>query len=78
MACPFCSYGVIKKLKKIEGQQDLHINIQGGYATFNVPGDNPPSRKKLNKLIKEAGFKARKITFSDHPFEKQKNKNSNQ
>lgn len=75
MACPFCSYGVIKKLKKIEGQQDLYIDVQKGYATFSIPADNKPTREKLNNIIEEAGFEARKITFSDQPFENTKKKN---
>jgi len=72
LACPFCAYGLEKKLKKIEGQQDLFIEIQEGYATFNVPAGSEITKEKLNKIVEDAGFTARKATFSDKPFEKQK------
>lgn len=72
LACPFCAYGLEKKLKKIEGQQDLFIEIQGGYATFNVPAGSEITKEKLNKIVKDAGFTARKVAFSDTPFEKPK------
>ncbi|MFB6307517.1 MAG: heavy-metal-associated domain-containing protein [Flavobacteriales bacterium] len=72
LACPFCAYGLEKKLKKIEGQKDLFIEIQEGYATFNVPADNEITKEKLNKIVEDAGFTARKVTFSDKPFDKLK------
>ncbi len=72
LACPFCAYGLEKKLKKIEGQQDLFIDIQEGFATFNVPADSKITKEKLSKIVKDAGFKARKVVFSDKPFAKTK------
>ncbi len=72
LACPFCAYGLEKKLKNIEGQKDVSIDIDKGYATFNVPANRKTSKEKLNKIVEEAGFTARKVTFSEDPFEKTK------
>lgn len=68
LACPFCAYGLEKKIKKIEGAKDLFIEINEGYITFSVPTSNKPSEEALQKLVKEAGFKARDITYSERPF----------
>lgn len=68
LACPFCAYGLEKKLKKIEGVSDVFIEIQNGFATFNIPAAKIPSQESLTKIVEDAGFKARKVTFSEQPF----------
>ena len=68
LACPFCAYGLEKKLKKIEGVKNLNIELQQGQATFSVPMSKIPTKESLIKIVSDAGFKARKVTFSDHPF----------
>ncbi|MFB6257387.1 MAG: heavy-metal-associated domain-containing protein [Flavobacteriales bacterium] len=69
LACPFCAYGLEKKLKKVEGQKDLYIDVQGGYARFSVPKGKKPSKEALKKRVKKAGFEAKKVRFSEDPFE---------
>ena len=68
LACPFCAYGLEKKIKKIEGASGLFIEINEGYITFSVPNKKKPGEATLKKLVKEAGFKAREINFSEKPF----------
>ncbi|MFV2008131.1 MAG: heavy-metal-associated domain-containing protein, partial [Longimicrobiales bacterium] len=34
MSCPFCAYGVEKKLKKLDGVADLEIVLETGLATL--------------------------------------------
>lgn len=71
LACPFCAYGLEKNLRNnIEGLDDLYINIENGYVTFSFPKQDKLKNKKLEDIIEEAGFKARKISFSDKPFPK--------
>lgn len=68
LACPFCAYGLEKKLKDLDGQKDLHIDIQGGYATFNLPGDTEVTKKDIEEIVKDAGFEARKVVFRKEAF----------
>ncbi len=68
LACPFCAYGLEKKIKKIDGAKDLFIEINEGYVTFSVPTSKKPKDEALLKLVKEAGFEARNITYSAKPF----------
>lgn len=70
LSCPFCAYGLEKNLKKLKGAKDVFISVEGGYTTFNVPKDKQPTEDELKKIVKDAGFTAREITFSDKPFAK--------
>jgi len=72
MACPFCAYGLEKKIKKIDGASDLYIDINEGFITFSVPSNKKPTEEALNKVVKEAGFKIREIEYSSTPFELKK------
>ena len=68
LACPFCAYGLEKKIKKIDGTKDLFIEINEGYIAFSVPTLKKPTEEALLKVVKEAGFKARDINYSEKPF----------
>lgn len=79
MACPFCAYGLEKKIRKVDGSSDYYVDINKGYITFNVPRDKKPTEIFLKKLVKEAGFEARKITYSSVPIKRDgKENNGNQ
>jgi copper chaperone CopZ len=73
MACPFCAYGLEKKIKKIDGASDLFIEINEGYISFSVKSDKVPSEDDLKTIVKEAGFFARKIEISQTPFKQDTN-----
>ena len=70
LSCPFCAYGLEKNLKKVEGVKDVFISVEGGFATFNVPKDHQLTEDELKKIVKDAGFTAREVSFSDKPFVK--------
>lgn len=68
LSCPFCAYGLEKKLKKIPGATDIYINIKEGFSTIKTPVESKPSEEKLIEVVKEAGFSPRSILFSEKPF----------
>ena len=68
MACPFCAYGLEKKIKKIDGVADFFVEINKGYITFSVPANKKPRETELKKIVKEAGFFAKIIEFSNSAF----------
>jgi len=70
LSCPFCAYGLEKNLKKVDGAKDVYISVKEGYTTFVVPGDSQPSEDTLTKIVEDAGFTARKISYSETPFVK--------
>ena len=61
LACPFCAYGLEKKLKKLPGAANVHIELNEGRAAFDVasgvllPGP-------IRDAVRDAGFTARNIT----------------
>lgn len=73
MACPFCAYGLEKKIKKIDSSGDFFVEINEGFISFSVTSDKIPSDDDLKIIVKEAGFFARKIEISQTPFKQDKN-----
>ncbi len=71
MACAFCAYGMERKLKKIDGVENLKTDIKKGLIYFTTPSTKIPSRAILAKTIIDAGFTAGKIEFSMEPFDKE-------
>ncbi len=68
LSCPFCAYGLEKKLKKIDGQKNLHIALEEGLVTLDVPADKKPDPETIRKIVTDAGFTAKEIKFSTTPF----------
>lgn len=59
MACPFCAYGIEKKLKDIEGVEELTIRIKDGEV--DVPVDKAVTPAQIQTAIKKAGFELRDL-----------------
>ncbi|MBL4756039.1 MAG: heavy-metal-associated domain-containing protein [Flavobacteriales bacterium] len=68
LSCPFCAYGLEKKLKDISGSKDVSIELEAGEATLSVLKDQQPTKEEVEAVVNEAGFTPREITFSDKPF----------
>ncbi len=67
LSCPFCAYGLEKKLKKIEGISNLKIDIEIGQATFDLAKGKDLANDDLKKIITDAGFTPGKITYNKIP-----------
>jgi len=63
LACPFCAYGLEKKLKDYEGIQNLKIMVDEGFATFHYPYGKIPDIDDLKKRVKKGGFTPRDISI---------------
>lgn len=68
LSCPFCAYGLEKKLKKIETVSNIEIYLEKGIAVFSVAKDKKPTKEILEKIVTEAGFTPNGIAFSEHAF----------
>ena len=70
MSCPFCAYGVQQKLQRLEGVEDLEVELSTGLATLTLTEEADISNELLQETVKVAGFEVAKIvrTFeSDYP-----------
>lgn len=61
LSCPFCAYGLEKKLKSIEGVDKLEIKVNDGLAILYLKEGAEIPESVLRKKVKEAGFTPREI-----------------
>ncbi len=60
LACPFCAYGLEKKLKKLPGVANVQIELNTGWASFDVlSGVLLP--EPVQAAVRDAGFTPRDI-----------------
>lgn len=64
MSCPFCAYGVEQKLKRLEGVEELDVDLAPGIATLTMEEDADVSNQKLKDTVDDAGFEAAAIVRS--------------
>lgn len=65
LACPYCAYGIEKKLKKIEGVKKIDIDLDNGRVMVRVSKNTTLSEPQMKKLFKDAGFTYRSMTKKD-------------
>jgi mercuric ion binding protein len=61
LACPYCAYGVEKKLKKIEGVEAIDVDLDRGLVTVEVREGVRLTDEQMTRLFKEAGFTFRSM-----------------
>ncbi len=61
MSCPFCAYGVQQKLQRLEGVEDLKVELSTGLATLTLEQDVDVPNDLLLETVKDAGFEVAKI-----------------
>jgi len=59
LACPFCAYGVEKKLKSVKGVKSLEISINKGEAIVTLEDGATFTEDQTRQLIGDAGFALR-------------------
>lgn len=70
MSCPFCAYGVEQKLKRLDGVEDLEVELKTGITTLSLADGADISNETLKETVEEAGFKVAEIRRSfesEHP-----------
>jgi copper chaperone CopZ len=64
LACPFCAYGLEKKLKDIKGVGDIEINVDKGIAILQNKQGESIELERIESTVEDAGFTPRKLTAS--------------
>lgn len=58
MACPFCAFGIEKRLKKVPGVGSIDIDIATGTATLTAAEGGSIAFSRIPEAIQRAGFTA--------------------
>ena len=61
LACPYCAYGIEKKLKKVDGVKKISVDLNKGLVTVDVAKGVSLTEEKMKKLFKDAGFTYRSM-----------------
>jgi copper chaperone CopZ len=61
LSCPFCAYGIEKKLGALEGVQGIETNIKDGIVIVTMKDGATLDEASARKAVKEAGFSLRKL-----------------
>lgn len=62
LACPFCVYGIEKKLKSIDGVEEVDVDLEKGTVTVKTHENVELTDPGMVKLFKDAGFTYRGMT----------------
>ena len=61
LACPFCAYGIEKKLGALKGVQGLETRIKDGTVIVTMKGSVALDEAAARQAVKAAGFSLRKF-----------------
>lgn len=56
LGCPYCAYGLEKKIKKLKGIKKIKIDIEEGIMTFNYPSEEKISLATIDQQVADAGY----------------------
>ncbi|GMT49777.1 MAG: hypothetical protein IEMM0008_1316 [bacterium] len=56
MSCPFCAFGLEKKLKKVEGVKSIKITLKTGKTVLSAKDGESINVSQIPKAVKDAGF----------------------
>lgn len=63
LACPFCAYGLEKKVKKLDGVEAVYVDIDEGIADIKLKEGATLSEENIKKAVADAGFTVREIKY---------------
>ncbi|MCH6574135.1 MAG: heavy-metal-associated domain-containing protein [Bacteroidetes bacterium] len=63
LSCPFCAYGLEKKLNELDGVDSIFIDFEEGLVLMQVIDSQNISEEEIRTKIEEAGFTPREIVF---------------
>jgi mercuric ion binding protein len=64
LACPFCAYGLEKKLEALDGLAGLDIDLDQGLVSFEVTAGEAITPGEIAGAVREAGFSPRSMTLT--------------
>ncbi len=65
LACPYCAYGVEKKLKAIDGVEAIDVDLNEGVVTVDTAEGTVLTEPQLRQLFQDAGFTYRGMKVTE-------------
>ncbi len=65
LGCPFCAYGIEKKLKNLDAVKTMEVQLEEGRVLLAFREGQVLAKDEIQEAVKKAGFTARKIEFPD-------------
>ncbi len=62
LSCPFCAYGIEKKLKRSKGVETVKIDLEKGMVVVQVKEGISFTKAHFKKLVDDAGFTLKSMT----------------
>lgn len=67
LSCPFCAYGIEKKLMKTEGVEAVDIDLERGLVIVRTREGVRLTEPQLKRLVRDAGFTLRAVVEKPLP-----------
>ena len=67
LACPYCAYGIEKKLKAIDGVETVEVDLDRGLVKVRTREDLHFTEPQLRQLFQDAGFTYRSMEVEQLP-----------
>ncbi len=61
LACPFCAYGIEKKLKAVDGVSNIKVDLDKGLVSVDMKDGGSLTEEQMKKLFSDAGFTYRSM-----------------
>lgn len=61
LSCPFCAYGLEKKIMKMEGVEDMKIDLEGGKIEIRFSDEDYVEVREIEEAVRDAGFTPKSI-----------------
>ncbi|EDM49523.1 MULTISPECIES: heavy-metal-associated domain-containing protein [Marinobacter] len=65
LACPFCAYGIEKRLNKIDGVTEVRVDIGDSVVQVTLKEGNTLTEEQARRAVDEAGFTLRSYAEVD-------------
>lgn len=70
LGCPFCAYGLEKKLKPLDAVKTIEVQLEKGRVLLAYREGQSLTEDEIQKAVKKAGFTVRKIELPDEASRK--------
>jgi len=63
LACPYCAFGLEKKLKTLDGVREVYVTMNEGRVLLRLEDGAAVSEEKIRTAVIDTGMTLEKITY---------------